>query len=237
VEIDNTPPEINIDAGPRYLKPGKEAELLIPFTFDMSAYDRNGVADWELIVTDFEGKEFFTLKGAGDPPHKFVWDGKGDNGEYVETGRIYYYSLKATDMPGNSAQTKPVPQVILLKEIKLTFSSDALFAPGEASVKTSAYRSLKETKKLVSAHKDSEVIVSGHTDSFELTGNYGTKKRLSEARAKAIKFFMINLLGITGREIRIEGHGDELPVADNNTEEGRKKNRRVEVIIRRTMYE
>jgi outer membrane protein OmpA-like peptidoglycan-associated protein len=236
VEIDTTPPRVLVDASPKFLKPGKRDALLIPSVFTMSADDRNGIESWELHITDYEKKEFFTLKGKGVPPMTYVWDGKGNKGEYVETGRIYYYSMKASDMLGNVFETVPVPQVILLKEIKLTFSSDALFDLGETSVKSTAYHSLKKMKQIIDGHPDSEIIVSGHTDSAEPFGKYASRQELSEARAKAIKFYMQNLLGITKRVINIEGHGDSLPLEDNNTEAGRAKNRRVEVMIRSTIY-
>ena len=237
VEIDNTPPKMRIDAEPKYLKPGAADALLIPSTFTYYAADKNGVAKWQMVIYDKDKKPFFSTGGSGEPPLSFIWEGKGNNGEYVETGEIYYYVLQSTDRLGNTAQTPPKAQVILLKEIKLTFASDALFDLGKADVKISAYSILKEMKKVIDKHKDSDILVAGYTDNLQPSGGkYRNNKELSKARAEAVKFFMINLLDYEAKRIRTEGFGEESPIASNDTPEGRLKNRRVEILIQSTIY-
>jgi len=237
VEIDNTPPVMRIDAQPQLLRPGQNDALLIPSTIALSADDRNGVAKWQLIVWDKNKKPFFTTGGNGPPPASFVWDGKGSSGEYVTTGEIYYYSLSSTDNLGNKGQTPAKAQVVLLKEIKLSFASDALFDLGKADVKISAYGILKEMKKVIEENPDSKITVAGHTDNLQPSGGlYRTNKELSKARADAVKFFMVNLLSMDGGRINTAGYGEKQPIAPNNTPEGRLKNRRVEIIIESTIY-
>ena len=237
VEIDNTPPKMRIDAEPKYLKPGAADALLIPSTFTYYAADKNGVAKWQMVIYDKDKKPFFNTGGSGEPPISYIWEGKGNNGEYVETGEIYYYVMQSTDRLGNTAQTPPKAQVILLKEIKLTFASDALFDLGKADVKISAYSILKEMKKVIDKHKDSDILVAGYTDNLQPSGGkYRNNKELSKARADAVKFFMINLLDYEAKRIKTEGFGEENPIAPNDTKEGRLKNRRVEILIQSTIY-
>lgn len=237
VEIDNTPPEMRIDAEPKLLKPGQKEALLIPATFTLYAADRNKVAKWQFVIWDSNKKVFYSTGGNGEPPLSLIWDGKGNTGEYVETGQIYYYSLATTDSVGNKAQTKPQSQVVLLKEIKLTYSSDALFDLGLADVKISAYSILKEMKKTINKYPDSEILVAGHTDNLQPVGiRYKNNLELSKARADAVKFFMVNLLNISEKRIKTEGFADTKPIATNDNEEGRSKNRRVEIIIKSTIY-
>ena len=186
---------------------------------------------------DSNKRVFFNTGGKGEPPLSYIWDGKSNKGDYVDTGELYYYSFIAYDTVGNKAQTKPQAQVVLLKEIKLTFASDALFDVGEADVKISAYSILKTMKKVIAKHPDSKITVEGHTDSLRPTGiKYKTNKELSKARAEAVKFFMVNLLSMEKDRIITIGRGAESPVASNNTKEGRIKNRRVEIIIKSTIY-
>jgi outer membrane protein OmpA-like peptidoglycan-associated protein len=71
------------------------------------------------------------------------------------------------------------------------------------------------------------VIVVGHTDS---KGSDAYNQRLSLARAEAVKTYLVSK-GIDGQRIRTEGRGESQPVADNATEEGRAKNRRVEIQV------
>ena len=237
VEIDNTPPAMQIDADPKLLKPGQQDSLIIPATFSSYATDRNNVDSWMFIVWNYDKKIFFTAAGKGDPPISYIWDGKGLDNQYVQTGEVYYYSLMTKDSVGNKAMTKPAPIVILLREIKLTFSSDALFDIGQADVKISAYSVLKTIKNVLDKNPESEILVSGYTDNIQPHGiKYKNNTELSKARAEAVKFFMVNLLGYDGNRIRTEGKGELNPIADNSTDEGRKKNRRVELTIKSTIY-
>lgn len=237
VEVDNTPPAVRVDGEPKLLKPGKKDALLVPATFTFYAEDKNEIAGWRFVIWDRDKKVFFTKSGSGEPPVSFVWDGKGNNGRYVDTGEIYYYSLAARDGVGNKRVSKPQSQVILLKEIKLTYSSDALFDPGKADVEISAYDTLKNMKKVIEKYPESKILVTGHTDSLSPKGTkYKTNKELSKARAEAVKFFMVNLLNMDEGRIKTRGMGASKPVASNKTTEGRQKNRRVEITIKSTVY-
>ncbi|MFW6211058.1 MAG: PorV/PorQ family protein, partial [bacterium] len=236
VEIDNTPPRVSVLSEPKLLRPGEDEALLIPAVFRMRALDRNGIRNWQLAVWDYDKELFFSASGAGAPPEKLVWDGRGNDGGYVKTGEIYYYSLTAHDNPGNKGAAPVKSAVILLKEIKLTFASDAIFEQGRANVKISAYNKLKEIKDVLGSFPDSDIKVTGYTDNREDPGEYGTRTKLSGARARAVKFFMVNLQGIDESRIRVSGKGETDPVAANSTSENRAKNRRVEIIIKSTVY-
>jgi len=71
------------------------------------------------------------------------------------------------------------------------------------------------------------VIAVGHTDA---RGSDSYNQRLSERRAEAVKAYMLNQ-GIPAERVRTEGRGETQPVASNDTDEGRAKNRRVEVTV------
>ena len=70
-----------------------------------------------------------------------------------------------------------------------------------------------------------KVEVQGHTDNV---GGDDYNQKLSQGRADAVKAWLIGH-GITGDRIATRGYGRQQPVADNNTDEGRAKNRRVEL--------
>jgi outer membrane protein OmpA-like peptidoglycan-associated protein len=237
VEIDNTPPQMRIDADPKLLRPGQQDALVIPSTFTFFAQDRNKVSSWQLVIWDKDKSIFFDMGGKGEPPLSYIWDGQGKNGQYVNTGDIYYYSLITTDSLGNKGSTPPQSQVVLLKEVKLTFGSDALFALGEANVKITAYSVLKQMKTILDKFPESEISVAGYTDNLQPKGiKYKNNKELSKARADAVKFFMVNLLDMNEKMIKTEGYGELMPIASNDTVEGRLKNRRVEITIQSTIY-
>jgi len=76
-------------------------------------------------------------------------------------------------------------------------------------------------------HKPSARIrIAGHTDNV---GNARANQRLSKKRAEAVRDYLVSQ-GIDGGRIEAVGYGDERPIAPNDTEEGRQKNRRIEAI-------
>jgi flagellar motor protein MotB len=237
VEIDNTPPEISMEAGPVYKRPGKEDSLLIPVTFTFFARDKNRIDRWQLIIWGPDRKVFYTASGRGMPPMSVTWDGKGNDGSYAQTSREYYYSFVAWDTLNNRSQTPAEKRLLLVREIKIVFSSDALFDAGTANVKVSAYQMVKDSKSVIEQFPGTELIVAGHTDNVKPSGKtYMDNIELSQARADAVKFFMINFMDLDPKRIIPEGRADRYPMAPNDTPENRAKNRRVEIIIRSTVY-
>jgi OOP family OmpA-OmpF porin len=90
---------------------------------------------------------------------------------------------------------------------------------------------LKELPKAVAFVKKypgAEIRLDGYTDSI---GTDAYNMKLSERRATAVKDYLIKEAGVSSSKITAVGHGEADPVADNKTEEGRAKNRRVEISI------
>lgn len=75
---------------------------------------------------------------------------------------------------------------------------------------------------------DSTLAVGGHTDS---TGDYGTNVALSESRAAFVRDYLVRTGGLTISQMSVDGFGPDQPVASNATDDGRAKNRRVEVTL------
>ncbi len=80
---------------------------------------------------------------------------------------------------------------------------------------------------LLKAYPKTNIRVEGHTDN---TGNVDGNKKLSQARAEAVKMYM-QKKGIGGNRIEAVGFGAEKPLKDNSTEEGRAENRRVDFFV------
>jgi flagellar motor protein MotB len=237
IEIDNTPPQVQVDGDPKLIKPNQKDALVIPATFTFFAQDRNNIGKWQFVIWDYNRKIFHTENGTGEPPLSIIWDGTGAGNQYVKTGEVYYYSFISYDTVGNRGQTKPSAVVVLLKEIKLSFSSDALFDLGKADVKITAYSVLKTMRTTIDQYPESDILVAGYTDNIQPQGiKYKDNRELSKARAEAVKFFMVNLLDYDEKRISTEGYGEQYPIADNATLEGRLKNRRVEIIVKSTIY-
>lgn len=110
--------------------------------------------------------------------------------------------------------------------INQTLSLNAIeFDYGTAALTEASKNSVKEMADLLEAYPDIHVLVTGYTDAV------GTKKNnqiMSLERAQAVVDELINN-GIETARLSAEGKGEDLPIASNDTEEGRKVNRRVEL--------
>lgn len=101
------------------------------------------------------------------------------------------------------------------------------FETGKNVIKNESYSSLNELASLLDKKNTWKLKVSGHTDN---QGDAATNMVLSEKRAVAVKMYLI-MQGIAPDRIKVEWFGATKPIADNATEEGRQKNRRVEMLI------
>ena len=105
--------------------------------------------------------------------------------------------------------------------------SDILFDTGKATLKSSAQISLAKMCGVLSVFPNLNLRIEGHTDS---TGSDEINDKLSRERAAAVVVFLGGQ-GIAGARMISEGYGSKFPVASNETNDGRAKNRRVEVIL------
>lgn len=100
------------------------------------------------------------------------------------------------------------------------------------TLKPESFVAIKSVAKLMKKNPTMEIELSGHTDNLNRTGNPNYNLELSQRRANEVKKALIKE-GIEEYRIKAIGYGDTKPIADNLTEEGRAKNRRVEFRILR----
>ena len=111
---------------------------------------------------------------------------------------------------------------------KVTVTLNVEFDTNKAIVKEKYYDDIKRVADFMKENPDSICIIEGHTDNI---GNGAFNKVLSEKRAKNVRQYIINKFGIDGKRIKASGFGEEVPIAGNDTAEGRQKNRRVEAVL------
>ena len=101
------------------------------------------------------------------------------------------------------------------------------FEIGESNLLPESYEQLDGLLQMLKNDPKMNILVEGHTDNV---GDPTQNKRLSLERAYNVREYLISK-GILGSRIQFKGYGDTKPIADNDTEEGRKMNRRVEFVI------
>jgi outer membrane protein OmpA-like peptidoglycan-associated protein len=108
---------------------------------------------------------------------------------------------------------------------------DLVFASGAATLSDGDYPSLAAVAAWLQANPDGTIALVGHTDA---SGSLAANIALSERRAEAVAEVLIETHGADRNRIAAEGVGFLAPRATNQTDEGRQKNRRVEVIVTST---
>jgi outer membrane protein OmpA-like peptidoglycan-associated protein len=111
-------------------------------------------------------------------------------------------------------------------------SSDVLFALNKADLTPRASALLEGVARQIDQSATSTVKVDGYTD---ITGNDAINQPLSERRASTVSQRLRGLVRRQGVAFQAAGHGSKDPVADNNSEQGRRKNRRVTVTFTRPL--
>jgi len=110
----------------------------------------------------------------------------------------------------------------------LRFGSDELFDSDKADLKPGAVKAMEAfIADLKSATVLNGIVITGHTDGI---GSAAYNEKLSVRRAESVRNYL-TAHGIAADKIKIAGKGKTDPIADNKTEEGRAKNRRVDVEV------
>lgn len=104
------------------------------------------------------------------------------------------------------------------------------FDTGKSAVKPESKKALDEIAALLKARPALKLYVVGHTD---MTGVLAQNRTLSEARARAVVGALVGNYGIAAARLEGHGVGPLAPMASNDTEAGRAKNRRVELVARK----
>nr|WP_293834768.1 OmpA family protein [uncultured Arsenicibacter sp.] len=111
--------------------------------------------------------------------------------------------------------------------IKITFGSDILFDVDKYDLKSTTKRQLDDFAETLNKYPDTDIVIEGHADA---TGADDYNLKLSRRRADAVAGYLKSR-SVKNARIDEKGYGESQPVADNDTESGRAKNRRVDIAV------
>lgn len=112
------------------------------------------------------------------------------------------------------------------EEVSIILSSDVLFDTNSAELTNEARDILEQVAQEIDDSGAPTVSIDGHADN---TGNDSINIPLSQERAESVEKSLAEIITSEGITFEVEGHGSADPIADNETEEGRERNRRVSV--------
>lgn len=155
-----------------------------------------------------------TLNKAADKARNW-WDGVDMNAPAEKFDEITDQNI---DVRGNSTYSI------------YGMGENILFDESKSTIRPQAEANLKEILASVDKrYNGGELRVYGYTDA---AGSAGSNKKLAEERAEAVRTWMINNGHVSEKRISVHAIGESNPVASNSTENGRRQNRRVEIVAR-----
>ena len=102
------------------------------------------------------------------------------------------------------------------------------FEIGQAALTSEHEALLADLRRALSEYPESVVVIEGHTDDY---GSDAENLALSEQRAAAVQEYLLARTPISPANLSARGYGEAQPVANNETEDGRRHNRRIDVVI------
>ncbi len=252
-----TPPQLVVKTAPKYFSPdndGVDDDLYIA----LSATSAVPFKNWSFSVYDPQnGKVFWSRSGSSTITERMIWDGRGNNGELVQSATDYPYSFKVTDALGMSSEVKGmisvdvlvirIGDVLKIQVPSIIFRSDNADFKGkdeepknglEKSVIDNNIRVIKRIAQILNKFKEYTVRIEGHANNVSGTEAEETSTAngniplvpLSEARAETVKR-MLTEFGVAESRLSTVGVGGRQPVVPRSDKDNWWKNRRVEFIL------
>ena len=116
--------------------------------------------------------------------------------------------------------------------VELTLNGSLLFESGSSVLSQQASVVLDQVGLILERYAESTIEIEGHTDNVPIqTARFPSNNELSDARALSVFYYLMEHTSLDPAKVKHSGRGEYNPIADNNTQEGRALNRRVEIKI------
>lgn len=117
--------------------------------------------------------------------------------------------------------------------VQLTIQGSILFDSGKTDIKEDAIPVIDKVGQILEAYAGGTIEIEGHTDNVPMSsgGKYANNDELSSGRALSIFYYLCEHTSLDPSNLVHTGRGEYDPIADNSTDEGRARNRRVEIKI------
>ncbi|HSK12825.1 MAG TPA: OmpA family protein, partial [Phnomibacter sp.] len=215
------------------------------YRFELPAYARAKRTQWVKgrVYDKSTGKGLpsaieVLLTTSGSKVHNLVTDEKGNYLVTLPIGQNYSFTVSRKgylyfsdrfyleDRPGDSNFVKDIALEPILVNASLELKNIE-FETNSFSLRPSSFLELDKLVSLLKENPELKVEIGGHTDN---TGNAADNVKLSQHRAIAVVEYLVSR-GIEAPRLTSKGYGSSKPLADNNTEAGRARNRRTEMKV------
>ena len=134
-------------------------------------------------------------------------------------------------------EMKEVDVQVLKGVVYISLADNMLYKSGSYEINDRAQETLSKIAKIIMDYKDYDVLIEGNTDNVPINTEAATMKNirnnwdLSALRASLVVQYLINHFGVEPKRLTAGGRGEFNPVASNDTEVGKQRNRRTQIII------
>ncbi len=172
------------------------------------------------IDVAIDGRDL-TLKGKIDPKFERDW--------FVESlGGLKQVRAVTDELEEYSPRAEARQLRVVFREaVQQINTASIAFEPSSADFSSGSQLALEDLASLLKTHPERRIKIAGHTDA---SGNKQKNLELSRDRARAVTGYLISQ-GIPREQLLAQGYGSSQPIASNDTEDGRARNRRIEVIV------
>lgn len=129
-------------------------------------------------------------------------------------------------------ELREVDVQVLKGVVYISLADNMLYKSGSYEINERAEETLSKIAKIIMDYKDYDVLIEGNTDNVPITRpNIRNNWDLSTLRASSVVQYLQTRYGVDPKRLTAGGRGEYNPIADNNTEIGRQRNRRTQIII------
>lgn len=255
-----TPPQLTVKTAPQYFSPdndGENDDLYI----QLKGNDVVPLKNWSFTIKDPNGKPFWSTSGKSSITERIIWDGRGKNGELVQSATDYPYTFTVTDTLGMTSTVEGkievdilvirVGDVLKMAVPSIIFRQDAAdfgvrVVDAAGNVKKAGIteaqaanneRILKRIAQILNKFKNYTVTVEGHANSVtgteeeETTNKHGLALEPLSKDRAEFVKSKLKSYGVDGSRLSAVGRGGRQPVAARGDKDNAWKNRRVEFIL------
>lgn len=139
---------------------------------------------------------------------------------------------KIEEAVDESNMSEQIDVTFTAQYVQLSMKGALLFDSGKAELREESTRILDKVGVILERYSDGLIEIEGHTDNVPINSSrFASNEELSDARALSVFYYLQDSTSLDPVSMKHSGMGERVPIADNSTEEGRSKNRRVEIRI------
>ena len=173
-----------------------------------------------------------TEEGKDDPEKIDNYTEMKDKLEEAQLNESEQLAEKIDESVAESNMTDKIDITFTSQYVQLTLKGALLFDSGKTEIRAEAVPVVDKVGSILENYAGNVIEIEGHTDNVPMhSAKYANNSELSCGRALAVYDYLISTTNLDPSKIKYAGRGEYVPVADNSTEEGRAKNRRVEIRI------